>query len=69
MDNEEVVQEGWKGKISGFLAAARRIFTVSKKPDSEEYKLMVKVTGLGIILLGVIGFIVMFFFLLTGLGK
>ncbi len=47
-----------RGRIVFFLNASRRIFTVSKKPDWEEFKVMAKVTGLGIILIAVIGFIV-----------
>lgn len=58
-----------KEKISGFLESSNRIFTVSRKPDRKEYNIMAKITGLGIILIGVIGFIVVFIFILTGLGR
>ncbi len=47
----------------------KRIFTVSKKPDWQEYSLMLKVTALGIILVAALGFFVMLFFTLTALGK
>lgn len=66
---EETEKQGLKESISNFFSASRRIFTVSKKPDNDEYRQMVKVTGIGIILLGIIGFIVMFLFLIFGMGK
>lgn len=69
MEDNETQSTGLGGKISAFLTASRRIFTVSKKPDAEEYRQMLKVTGLGIILLGIIGFIVLAVFMITGLGK
>lgn len=51
------------------LESWRRIFTVSKKPDWEEYKLMLKVTALGILLIGVLGFVVLLVFSLTSIGR
>ena len=35
-----------------------RVMKMTKKPSKEEYKGLVKVTGLGIAILGVIGFII-----------
>ncbi|GEM_PF-428016 len=66
---EENETQSIPAKISAFIAASRRIFTVSKKPDADEYRQMAKIIGIGIILIGIIGFIVIFIFLLTGLGK
>ncbi len=39
-----------------FLVSTKRIFTVSKKPDLQEYKVMAQVTGIGIIIIGLLGF-------------
>jgi protein transport protein SEC61 subunit gamma-like protein len=47
-----------KESISSFLKQCERVLRVSKKPDMDEYKTVAKVTGLGIIIIGVIGFIV-----------
>jgi protein transport protein SEC61 subunit gamma and related proteins len=69
LEENENEKTGIKAAVSGFLSSARRIFTVSKKPDNEEYKQMVKVTGIGIILLGVIGALVILAFLIIGMGK
>jgi protein transport protein SEC61 subunit gamma-like protein len=39
---------------------------VSKKPDREEFQNVAKITGLGIILIGVIGFVISLIAQLTG---
>jgi protein transport protein SEC61 subunit gamma and related proteins len=41
-----------------FIRQCRRVLHVSKKPDREEYQQVAKITGLGILLIGVIGFII-----------
>ncbi len=35
-----------------------RVLKIMKKPDKDEYFLVAKITGLGIIIIGVIGFII-----------
>lgn len=35
-----------------------RVLKVTKKPDSEEFKAIVKASGLGIIVIGMVGFII-----------
>lgn len=47
-----------KGKVKGFIDDSKRIFTISRKPTKEEFITMLKVTGIGIIIIGIIGFIV-----------
>ncbi len=44
--------------ISQFLRQCRRVLYVSKRPDMDEYVNVAKVTGIGIIIVGVIGFII-----------
>ena len=41
-----------------FVQSSTRIFNVSRKPSMAEYRNMALVTGVGILLLGLIGFIV-----------
>jgi protein transport protein SEC61 subunit gamma-like protein len=40
------------------LQAYKRILRIAKKPSGREFKAIVKVTGLGIILIGFIGFLI-----------
>jgi len=44
--------------ISQFLRQCRRVLYVSRRPDRDEYVNVAKVTGIGIIIIGVIGFII-----------
>lgn len=46
-----------KESIYGFLKQCERVLRISKKPDNEEYLTVAKVTGVGIIIIGLIGFI------------
>lgn len=34
----------------------KRVLTITKKPSKEDYKVIVTVTGLGILIIGLIGF-------------
>ncbi len=47
-------------KIKTFYAECVRVFKITKKPTKEEFKAIVKVSGLGILLIGFIGFLVHF---------
>ncbi|MBI3052067.1 protein translocase SEC61 complex subunit gamma [Candidatus Woesearchaeota archaeon] len=44
-------------RIKEFALESRRIFRITKKPTNEELKVIVKVSGLGILLIGAIGFL------------
>lgn len=44
-------------KLKSFITECRRVLRVTKKPDSLEFKTIVKVAGLGILFIGAIGFI------------
>ena len=46
------------GKIKEFVIECKRVLTVTKKPEMEEFKAIVKVTGLGILVIGLVGFLV-----------
>jgi len=50
------------GKLSDFLRKCKRVLMVATKPDIEEIKLSVKITGLGITIIGIIGFIIFLLF-------
>ncbi|MBI4812915.1 protein translocase SEC61 complex subunit gamma [Methanobacterium sp.] len=47
-----------KESVASFIKQCQRVLKVSKKPDREEYTNVAKVTGIGIILIGVIGFVI-----------
>lgn len=44
-------------KLKSFYIECRRVLRVTKKPDKYEFKTIVKVSGLGMIAIGLVGFI------------
>ena len=55
MERQEI---SWQYKIKSFIQESIRVLKITKKPDSIEFKTIVKVSGLGILIIGLIGFIV-----------
>ena len=55
---EETTKPTLMQKIKRFYTECMRVLTVTKKPNKEEYLTIVKVSGLGILLIGIIGFII-----------
>jgi protein transport protein SEC61 subunit gamma-like protein len=45
-------------KLKSFYAQCKRVFKVTKKPSRQEFMAIVKISGLGMLLIGFIGFIV-----------
>ena len=47
-----------KSKSKSFYQECVRVFKITKKPNKQEFKRIFAVTGLGILLIGAIGFAV-----------
>ena len=45
-------------KIKSFYHECIRVLKVTKKPDKVEFKTVVKVSGAGILIIGLVGFII-----------
>ena len=45
-------------KLKNFVIELKRVWTVTRKPSKEELKTIVKVTGIGILIIGLIGLII-----------
>jgi protein transport protein SEC61 subunit gamma and related proteins len=45
-------------KLGSFILECRRVLRVTKRPSSSEFKTIAKVSGLGIIAIGMIGFLI-----------
>ncbi len=54
----EEEKRGIGGKLKDFFRECRRVLRVTKKPNMMEFKTIVKVSGVGILLIGVIGFLI-----------
>lgn len=46
----------WGIRIRTFVGECRRVLKVTKKPDSKEFKTIVKVSALGMAIVGLLGF-------------
>jgi len=49
---------GFGEKIRNFISESKRVLMVTKKPTWKEYKLAAKITGIGMILIGLIGLLI-----------
>ena len=47
-------------KLKSFYKECVRVFKITKKPTKQEFKAIMKVAGLGIIIIGFIGFAIHF---------
>ncbi|MFB6144928.1 MAG: protein translocase SEC61 complex subunit gamma [Candidatus Nanohaloarchaea archaeon] len=47
----------WKNSIRNKLNEYKRVLKISSKPDREEFSMSAKITGVGILIIGIIGFI------------
>jgi len=45
-------------KFKSFLKECRRTLLLTKRPSKEEFKIIVKVTAAGMLLIGLIGFVI-----------
>lgn len=45
-------------KLKSFGLECRRVLRVTKKPSLNEFKVIVKVTGIGILVIGFVGFLI-----------
>ncbi len=62
METEDAAS--WKYKVKSFVLESLRVLKITKKPDAVEFKTIVKVSGMGILIIGLIGFVVQMFKLL-----
>ncbi len=46
------------GKLKEFFASSRRILNISQKPTKKEFWFMAKIIALGILVIGIIGYLV-----------
>jgi len=48
----------WPGRMKEFALECKRVLKITKKPTNEEFKTIVKVSSIGMLLIGFVGFIV-----------
>ncbi len=52
--------------LRNVIERMRRILLVASKPDKTEYKQSIKITGLGFLVIGIIGFVIFLIVQLIG---
>jgi len=52
--------------LKNFVYECRRVLRVARKPDRDEYLQISRITGVGMILIGVLGFIITLISYLVG---
>lgn len=45
-----------KSRIKGFVRECGRVLKITKKPTMKEYKMIVMITGAGMLVIGLLGF-------------
>lgn len=56
----ELESDSWPARLKLFAAECLRVLKVTKKPTGIEFKTIVKVSALGIAIIGLIGFVLFF---------
>ena len=64
MNNQNADGPSWQYKVKSFIGECIRVLRITKKPDATEHKTIVKVSGLGILVIGLLGFVIQMFKLL-----
>ena len=54
-----LVSRGWT-RLKAFSGECSRVLRVTKKPDRSEFAVIVKISGIGILVIGFIGFLIHF---------
>lgn len=55
---KQTTASSWLQKLKSYWTECVRVLRVTKKPTGDEFKTIVKISGLGILLIGLIGFII-----------
>ncbi len=55
---DEVTKPSLTQRFKSFVVECRRVWQVTKKPTKEELKVIVKITGIGVLIMGLLGFLV-----------
>jgi protein transport protein SEC61 subunit gamma-like protein len=55
---EEVAKPSLLQRFKSFSIECKRVWQVTKKPSKEELKTIVKVTGIGVLVIGFMGFLI-----------
>jgi len=52
------VKKSILSRLKLFIKRSSRVFRITKKPGKDEFRVIVKVTGIGILIIGALGFLI-----------
>jgi len=55
---EQDTKKGLFSKLKSFTIQSKRVLRITKKPSKEEFKVIVKVSSIGIAIIGALGFFI-----------
>ena len=58
MGDQNINVNSWRHKLKSFIQESIRDLKITKKPEANQFKTILKESGLGILIIGVIGFVV-----------
>lgn len=58
MEFQQQEKRSLTSKFKSFLLECKRVFMVTKKPTKEEFKIIVKVSAIGMLAIGLLGFLI-----------
>lgn len=50
--------QSWQSKLGSFLIQCKRVWQVLRKPTADEFKAIAKVSAIGILIIGAVGFLI-----------
>jgi len=54
----EPIKKSLASKAKTFIVECKRVLKITRKPTNEELKTIVKITALGLVVIGLVGFII-----------
>lgn len=63
---EQKNKQKLNSKFKSFVIQSKRVLRITKKPSKDEFKIIVKVSGIGSLIIGTIGFIIYLLWILLG---
>ena len=55
---EQKNKQKLNSKFKSFVIQCKRVLKITKKPSKDEFKMIVKVSGIGSLIIGALGFII-----------
>lgn len=55
---ESLPSPGWKQRLVSFVLQSKRVWHLLRKPTGDEFKAVAKISALGIVVIGALGFLV-----------